>query len=72
MSGPKIIWGADAIGLAIGRGPDFVRRTLILMPNSPVHRCGRRYWAFEDELLGFFRHLCRKNTNKPTLTQSNT
>jgi hypothetical protein len=59
MSPSKIIWGASAIAAAINASPDFVRRTLVGMPDSPVHRCGRRYWAFEAELRAFFRRLSR-------------
>lgn len=58
---PKIIWTAEAIGKAIGRSADFVRRTLIDMPNSPVHRFGNRYWAYEDDLQNFFEHMARKS-----------
>jgi len=60
---PKIIWGADAIGRVIGRSPDFIRRTLSARPDSPVHRFGRRYWAYEDELTAYFARLAKQKPN---------
>jgi len=56
----KIIWGAAAIGANINRSADYVRRTLSQMPNSPVHRAGRRYWSYEADLRYFFDHLAGK------------
>lgn len=57
MSKLNLIWGADAIGHVIGRSDKYVRETLANMPNSPVHRAGRRYWAHADELQAYFDTL---------------
>lgn len=70
MTNLRIIWGADGIARAINRSPDYVRRTLAMMPNSPVHRAGRRYWCYEDELRAFFDHLARKNPLTPSLAHT--
>lgn len=64
-STPKMIWGAKDIGRHINRGPDYVRTSLAKMPNSPVHRAGRRYWAYEDELQGFYKQLAGKPYTNP-------
>jgi hypothetical protein len=53
----KIIWTAAAIGARVGASADFVRDTLANMPNSPVKRLDRRFYALEDDLIDFFRNL---------------
>lgn len=55
-----IVWGADGIARVINRSANYVRRTLAFMPDSPVHRAGRLYWAYEDELRQFFDRLARQ------------
>ncbi len=35
-------------------GPDF-GRTVVDRPGSPIHRQGRRFYAFEDELMAWMR-----------------
>lgn len=68
MTNLRIIWGADAIGRSINRSAKYVRQTLAAMPGTPVHRAGRRYWAYADELRTFFDHLAgRKGSLKSTL-----
>lgn len=49
-----IIWGAKRIAERIGRSEDFVRRTLVNLPGSPVQRRGRNLCAVDAELLAFF------------------
>jgi hypothetical protein len=69
-----IVWGADGIARVINRSPDYVRRTLAKMPDSPVHQTGRRYWAYPGELRSFFDHLAgktHKNPQEPTFSQFN-
>lgn len=63
----KMIWGAVAIGREINRSGDYVRRGLARMPASPVHRVGRRYWAYQDELRDFFERLARTSHTNPLL-----
>lgn len=67
VSNLQIIWGADAIGRAINRSAKYVRQTLAAMPNTPVHRIGRRYWVYADELREFFDRLAgQKGSIKAT------
>jgi hypothetical protein len=51
----RIIWTLPAIGRRIGVGPDFVRDKLAKQPGSPVKEIGGRYYAFEEDLIGFLR-----------------
>lgn len=68
MSDLQIIWGADAIGRAINRSAKYVRYTLADEPNTPVHRAGKRYWAYVDELRSYFDHLAgHDRANKASL-----
>ena len=50
-----VIWGCKAIGQAIGKSGDYVRDTLAKLPDTPVRRQGREYYARADELDAFFR-----------------
>lgn len=50
-----VIWTAEAIAARISRSPDFVRRRLANMPDSPIRRLGGRYYVFADELEAFMR-----------------
>lgn len=51
----RIIWTASGIARRLGCGEDYVRRTLVTLPGSPIHRKGRRLYAFEDELMAWMR-----------------
>jgi hypothetical protein len=52
----KIIWTLEGIGNKLGCSEDFVKRTLLKHPNSPIHKLGGRYYAVEQDLLEFFRN----------------
>lgn len=58
---PRFIWGADAIGHAIGRSEDYVRKTLARMPGSPISKINGRYVTTEDKLFTFLDRLARIN-----------
>lgn len=60
-SSRKLIWTADAIGARIGRSGKYVRNKLIDMPGTPVHKVDSRYYAYEDELIGFFHKPVQKS-----------
>ena len=65
-----VIWGADAIGRAIGREASWVRKTLAKMPNTPVHRMpGKKrdggYWAYPHDLRSFFDQIAGKDQLNP-------
>ena len=49
-----VIWGAKRIAERIGRSEDFVRRTLVHLPGSPVQRRGRNLCALDAELVAYF------------------
>lgn len=51
----RILWTAKAIGRRLGCGPDYVRHTLAGLPGTPIRKQGRRFFAFEDELIAFMR-----------------
>lgn len=51
----RIIWTLQGIGARIGVGPDFVRDRLAKQPGSPIKEIGGRYYAFEDDLIGYLR-----------------
>lgn len=67
----QIIWTAEAIGRRINGSGAFVRRKLVNMPDSPVHRLDGKFWAFEDELVSFFaRHAVRTKPRQSTSIHS--
>lgn len=48
-----VLWGAKAIGDRIGRSPEYVRRTLAKLPDSPIKTVGRELCVGERRLLEF-------------------
>jgi len=58
-----IIWGAKAIGDAVGRSPSFVRNTLAQMPASPIRQLNGKYWVQRRDLFAFFDRLANKGTH---------
>lgn len=51
----RILWTAGGIARRLNCGEDYVRRTLAVLPGSPIRKKGRRLYAFEDELLEWMR-----------------
>jgi hypothetical protein len=51
----RVIWTAAAIGHCVGCSPDFIRRQIANLPDSPVKKIAGRYCALESELMKFFR-----------------
>lgn len=52
---PRIIWTLPSIGKRIGVGADFVRDTLARQEGTPVKQIGGRWYAIEEELIGYLR-----------------
>ena len=53
----RIIWTAGGIAARLGCGEDFVRKTLALLPGSPIRKKGRRLYAFEGELIDWMKDV---------------